>query len=189
MDEKNFIDELIAEAEAKEELQTAAYFDLLLIDIQRLQREIELNFEEAKKEIEIINHWSLQKNSKIHSRIEWLEKKLEMYIREEKVKTIDLPHGILKMHKKPDKVEIEDIELFLQNAKSELVTVIPEEVKPDLSKIKQYIKSHTIPKGVRLIEGKEEFTYKLKERKEDTDGRAEETGTGTEQTCGLRVAV
>ena len=45
------------------------------------------------------------------------------------------------MHKKPDKVEIENLELFLSKSKPEMLTVIPEQVKPDLNKIKNYIKS------------------------------------------------
>ena len=40
------------------------------------------------------------------------------------------------MHKKPDRVEIEDLDLFLKKAKPEMLTIIPEQVKPDMNKIK-----------------------------------------------------
>jgi hypothetical protein len=91
------------------------------------------------------------------------------------------------MHKKPDKIEVEDLELFLKKAKPEMLTVIPEQVKPNLNKIKSYIKTKPVPKGIKLIEGKEEFSYKL--NGEESNGRKKETGTGTEQDPDLRAVV
>lgn len=167
MNENNFLEELLLEAEQKEIKQTAAYFDLILIEIGKLQSDIESNFAEAEKEIEIIKEWSLNKNSKLQDKIDFLSRKLETYIREEGKKTIELPHGDLKFHKKQDKVEIADLELFLQSATSDMIRTQPEEIKPDLNKIKAYIKEKgRIPKGVNVIEGKEEFSYKLKNGKE-----------------------
>ena len=90
------------------------------------------------------------------------------------------------MHKKPDRVEIENLELFLKKAKSEMLTVIPEQVKPDMNKIKNYIKSRLVPPGVKIIEGKEEFTYKLNGV---NDGGKEETGARSQQNNELRVVV
>ena len=84
------IEEMIKEAEEKEELQTQSYFDLLLIEIGKMQGEITETFEEAEKEAAIIREWGLNKNSKVQTRIEYLERKLEAYIREQKKKTIDL---------------------------------------------------------------------------------------------------
>ena len=88
------------------------------------------------------------------------------------------------MHKKPDKVEITDIELFLSNAKPNMLTVIPETVKPDLNKIKAFVKIKSVPLGVTVTEGKEEFTYKLKGQND-----AGEEETGAEQTRQLRAAI
>jgi hypothetical protein len=51
----NFIDELIAEAEEKEEQQTLAYFDMLIVDIIQHQKQINEIKEQAKREIELIN--------------------------------------------------------------------------------------------------------------------------------------
>ena len=184
-EEKSFIDELIAEAEEKEELQTQAYFDLLLLEIQKLQESIANNFLESDREVEIIKQWALDKNSKLQNKIEWLEKKLESYIREQKVKTIEMPHGVLKFHKKPDRVEVTDLELFLKHSKKELLTIIPEQIKPDLMKIKAYIKQkHFAPYGVTIIEGKEEFSYKLNANGKEVNenGREEEIGIATEST-------
>lgn len=163
MNESNFLDELLAEAEIKEEKRTSAFFDLIVMEVSKLESEISYNFTEMEKEIEIIKEWALKRNSVIQERADFLKLKLESYIRQEGKKTIDLPHGTLKIRKMPDKVEITDLNLFLTKANSEMLTVIPEQVKPDLNKIKSFIKMTTkIPEGVTLIEGREEFKLALK---------------------------
>ena len=134
----NFLEELLQEVEAQEAEQTEAYYDLLLLSIKKLQELIAYNFKEAEKECQLINSFVLQKNFQLQERIRFMELKLESFIKERKEKTITLPNGTLKMHKKPDKIEIEDIELFLKNAKPEMLTVVPEQVKPDLNKIKGF---------------------------------------------------
>ena len=189
MNNKTFLDELLEEAESKEAYQTEAYYDLILLQIRNLQRQIANNFTEAEKEINLINNWTLSRNSILNERTQVLERKLEQFIRERQLKTMELPNGILKLHKKPDKVEIEDMELFLKNAPGEVLIIIPEQVKPDLSKIKAFIKKRPVPTGVRIIEGREEFSYKL--RKEIEDGR-EETEAGASSkpsTSNLRAVI
>lgn len=183
--EEGFIDIMIREAEEKEEKQTEAYYDLLLLQIRSLNKQIERNFSEAEKECQIINNWALLKNSQLTEKLTFLELKLEAFIKERGVKTIDLPNGILKYHKKPDKIEISDLEIFIKDAKAELITVVPETIKPDLNKIKLYVKTHPTPPGVTVIEGKEEFSYKMKGV---NNGRAEEAGTGIEQTANIGAA-
>jgi len=185
-EEKNFLDELLEEAEAKEDKQTEAYYDLVLLQIKTLTQQIEKNFSEAEKECEIINNWALTRNTMLTERVRLLELKIKTFILETKEKTIDLPNGILKMHKKPDKVEITDIELFLKNAKPNMLTIIPETVKPDMNKIKAFIKTRPVPLGVTVTEGKEEFTYKLKGQ---NNAREEETGARAEQESQLRAVV
>jgi hypothetical protein len=187
MIEKTFLDELLEEAESKEAYQTEAYYDLILLQIKNLQGQIAYNFSEAEKEINLINNWTLSRNSVLNERTQVLERKLEQFIRERQLKTLELPNGILKLHKKPDKVEIEDMELFLKNASGEVLTIIPEQVKPDLSKIKAFIKRRPVPAGVRVIEGREEFSYKL--RKEVDDGGQEEAGLEAEQPSNLRAVI
>jgi translation initiation factor 2 alpha subunit (eIF-2alpha) len=63
----------------------------------------------------------------------------------------------------PDKVEITDMELFLSKANSQMVTVVPESIKPDLTKIKAFVKMTTkVPEGVSFIQGKEEFKLSIR---------------------------
>jgi hypothetical protein len=185
--EDNFLEELLQEAESKEVYQTEAYYDLVLLQIKSLQGQIANNFSESEKEIQHINNWVLQRNMLLDERCKMLERKLEAFIRERQVKTIELPNGTLKMHKKPDKIEIENLELFLKHARPEVLTIIPEQVKPDLSKIKNFIKRKPVPAGVKVVLGTEEFSYKL--RKEVEDGRTEEAGPKAEPASNLRIVV
>ena len=178
--EVNFIDEMLQEIEAAEEKQTEAGYDLMLLAIKKYQSEIEHNFQEAEKECQMINNFILSKNSQIQERINWLEKKLEAFIQERGDKTISLANGTLKMHKKPDRIEVEDSELFLKKAKPEMLTVIPEQVKPNLLAIKNHIKTRPTPAGVKIIEGQVEFSYSLN-KEEENAGEETETGTGIKQ--------
>ena len=73
--EINFLDELIKNAEDKEEQQTEAYFDLLLLSIKTLNQQIAYNFHEAEKECSMINNFVLHKNTQLQERIKWLELK------------------------------------------------------------------------------------------------------------------
>jgi hypothetical protein len=175
--ESDFIDELLREAEEKEQRLSREFADLMLIEISQLEKQIQSNFEQAAREREIIKNWSLKINSKLVSKIEFLSKKLEVFIKETGEKTINLPNGILKMYKKPDRVEVEDLELFLKNARPEWLTVVPEQVKPNLISIKNHIRTRPTPKGVKVIEGEVEFSFKLNGVE---DGK-EEAGVGTKQ--------
>ena len=184
---ESFIDELLAEAEIKEGQQTEAFFDLLLLQVQQMQEQIAYNFAEANKEVLLIKQWALNKNHGIQAKIDFIELKLAAFIKEKGLKTIDLAHGVLKYHKKPDKVEINDIDLFLKNAKPEMLSIVPETVKPDMTKIKAYLKGHKAPPGVLVISGKEEFSYKIK-GKENEYGGQEETGDTVESAYENRTA-
>ena len=175
--ESDFIDQLLKEAEEKEQKLSREFADLMLIEISQLEKQIQSNFEQAAREREIIKNWALSRNSSLASRVEFLSKKLEVFIKETGEKTINLPNGILKMHKKPDSVEVEDLELFLKNARPEWLTVIPEQAKPNLMAIKNHIRTRPIPKGVKVVEGEVEFSYKLN----GAENGKEEVGTGFEQ--------
>ena len=160
--ETNFMDELLAEVELKEELQSEAYFDLLIKKISGLEEKIARNFKIAEEEVKIINDFYLKKNSKIKEAIDGIARILEEYIRGKGEKTITFPAGTLKLHKKPDKVEITDLDLFLKYATEDLLTKVPESYKPNLTKIKAYMKySGRVPKGVSKVEGTEEFKLTL----------------------------
>lgn len=178
--EMNFLEELLLEVEQKEVERDEAYFDLLLLQIKQINNQISYNFSQAEKECSMINNFVLQKNAQLQEKVRWLELKLEGFIRERGVKSIPLTNGTLKMHKKPDRVEVEDIDLFLKNARKELVTVIPAQLKPNLAAVKNFIKTRPTPPGVIVVEGQVEFSYSLN-KEEENAGEETQTGTGIKQ--------
>ncbi len=159
-----FIDDLLAEAEIKESENALAYYDLVVKEVARLEGEIATITRNTNTEIAIIKDWSLDRNVKFNDRIEFLKKKLEAFIRVQDLKTIDLPHGTLKLRAKQDKIEISDMGLFLASATKEMVIVKPEEIKPSLTNIKKWMKMTTkVPEGVTVIPGCTEFKLTIKE--------------------------
>lgn len=162
-EETNFIDELIREAEEKEKKLEQSHIDLLLIEIRKLEEEIEKNFDTAAEEKEIIKNWALERNSMFNSRIEWLSKRLERFLKEENLKTLDLPNGIIRIRKLGEKVMIVDEEKFFKKATSALLNIIPESAKPDLLKIKAWIKrTGKVPEGIAVAPQENKFSYTIK---------------------------
>lgn len=135
-EEISFIEQLIAESEQKEKKLEQAHLDLILVEIKKLEEQIEKNFDTAAQEIEIIETWALKRNEKLTKRIEWISRKLELYLKNENLKTLDLPNGIIRIRKQPDKIINVDEELFFRKATDDLLNIIPESVKPNLLKIK-----------------------------------------------------
>lgn len=81
------------------------------------------------------------------------------------LKTNDLPNGIIRIRKQPDKIINVDEELFFRKATDDLLNIILESVKPDLLKIKAWItRTGRIPDGVEVTRGEEKFSYTVKSR-------------------------
>ena len=186
----SFIDQIVKEAEEKEQKLNRELADLMLLEIRNLQDEIERVFDQAEKERTIIKNWAITKNSKFAGRIEWISKKLELFLKEENVKTLELAFGSLRFRKQPDRVEILDNELFLNNATSNMLSIIPETAKADLNKIKAFIKrSGRTPKGCEIIQGELKFSYSINNHKEIELNGKKETGVETKRKDNLRVVI
>jgi len=186
MKEKSFIDQIIEEAEEKEKKLEQAQLDLILIEIRKLEEQIEKNFDTAAQAREIIKNWALERNSMLETRIEWLSKKLELYLREENLKTLDLPNGIIRIRRSQDKVIVVDEEKFMNKATNALLNIIPESVKPDLLKIRSWIKkTGRIPEGIEIQSQQEKFSYTIKRNNNGT----KETGTPNQLPSKLGVVV
>lgn len=165
------MDELLDEIEQQENLQSEAYCDIVLAEIASLETKIHNTFNLAEEEQTLIQDFALRRTSKLQERIDFLSRKLESYLRESGQKTINLPRGAIKIRKKPDRIEIEDMQAFLLHAKGDMLNTVPEQVKPDIAGIKSWIKmtGGKLPPGVRIIEGQESFSYKLKDNTNGTD--------------------
>ena len=192
---KTFLDELLEQAEAKEITLHLAHVDLVLAEISNLEEQISKNFEQTEHEKKILDEWTIRKNSKLQDRISWMTMKLESFMKSQgdSVKTIDLPNGKLLRRKQPDKIEIADIDKFMLRADSQLLTVIPEMVKPNLKKIMAYYKRRLIlPEGTKLIIGEEKFSIKLNNNnndKEKDDGESSEIRTGDQPADTYKAVV
>jgi len=187
---ESFIDQLVGEAEEEEQKLNREMADLMLLEICNIQEEIERVFEQAEKERTIIKNWAITKNSKLAGRIEWISKKLELFLKEEGVKTLELAFGTIRFRKQPDKIEIVDDEQFLNNASSSTLTIIPESAKADLSKIKAFIKrTGRIPQGCELVPGETKFSYSINNHKEAEVNGTKETRTGSKQINPLSVVI
>ena len=172
-EEKSFIDQLIEDAEKRDKKLEQSLLDLILIEIRKLEDSIEKNFDTAAQEREIIKNWALERNSMLSSRIEWLSRKLELYLREEELKTLDLPNGIIRIRKQPEKISVIDEERFFNAATSNLLSIKPEVAVPDLLKIKAWIKrTGRVPDGVEVSTQEEKFSYTIKRN----DNGKEKTG-------------
>jgi len=187
---ESFIDQIVGEAEENEQKLNCEMADMMLLEIRNLQEEIEQTFEQAERERTIIKTWAITKNSKLTNRIEWLSKKLELFLKEEGVKTLDLAFGTIRFRKQPDRIEIVDDKLFLNNATSNMLTIVPETAKADLNKIKAFIKrTGRIPKGCEEFPGEIKFSYKINNHKENGNNGKEKTGTGSKQINPLSVVI
>ena len=179
---ESFIDQILLEAEEKDQRLMESHLDLILIEIRKFEEEIEKNFDTAAQEREIIKNWALERNSMFSSRIEWLTKRLERFLKEENLKTLDLPNGILRIRKQTDKVTIVDEEKFYKNATSAILNIIPESAKPDLLKIKAWIKkTGRVPAGVEVSASDEKFSYTIK--KENGNNGKEKTSPPAQRKC------
>jgi len=190
-DDRNFLEELLDEAEKREKSLHASHIDLVLSELSKLEVDIEKNFTQAEAEKKIIDDWTLKRNSKIQDKIDWMTKKLEMFMKEqgEEVKTIDLPNGKLLIRKQPDKIQIENMEEFMLNANSSMLTVLPETVRPDLRKVMtQYKRSLVPPVGTKLVIGEDKFSIKLRNNKEAENGTPQ-AGAGIESAQNYKTAV
>jgi len=184
MEETNFLDELLEEISAKEEQLQLAHVDIVLKEISSLTTSIEKILSQAEEEKAIITEWAIGRSAKLNDRIEFLSKKLEAFMSEQdqSVRTIDLANGQLLRRKQVEKIVVEDLQKFMENSNlSQLTTTLPESVKPDLSKIKNFYKmTGKVPSGTCLIESKDKFTIKLKQNGELKNGTTK-VGVRSEQ--------
>ena len=129
------------------------------------QKETELNkcSALAQESIRRTQAWLDKKESTINSAIEFLSGQMKNYLKQNKLKSLSLPNGNIGFRKQSDMVIIQNEEIFLENAKPELLRHVEESYEPDLKAIKDYIKKSggDMPKGVDLKPQESKFYYKL----------------------------
>ena len=101
----------------------------------------------------------------INIAIDYLTGQMRNYLKQNQLKSLSLPNGNIGFRKQPDAVIVHNEELFLENAKPELLRHIEESYAPDIKAIKDYIKQSggDLPKGIDLKPQDSKFYYKLSE--------------------------
>jgi type I site-specific restriction-modification system R (restriction) subunit len=162
---EEFFDEIFTEAEGKEMLTNSSpeiVFTKYLWVIKKLETEIEkirITSEKLKSEID---EWESKKTNQKLDQIAYLSNQMENYLRQKELKSLSLPNGNIGLRKQQPKIEIINEEMFYEHAEASLLRHVPESYAPDLTAIKQKIKSTgELPKGVEVTEQDSKFFYKL----------------------------
>lgn len=135
----------------------------------------------AEQEIKLIQEWNLSQLNKLNKKISWLAFNLEMFLKKLDESTVTLAHGVIKMRKGRDKVEVIDEQKFLPiGQRLGLVRTIAAKVEPDLIAIMNHIKltGGKPLTGTMLTPGQPRFSYKTTKGTSDVNER-NETETGS----------
>ncbi len=160
-----FIDQILIEAEQKERVQVLAMnklrADQILQTLAVLEDEAQEVDSIVEAEMKILEEYRASERQKIERKAEWLESKLEQFIRSTDQKTINLPHGSLKLRLGREKVEVTDKTAYLPFAQRKgLLRHIDPSDEIDLLKLHNYIKqAGHIPTGVTVIPASTKFSY------------------------------
>jgi hypothetical protein len=167
----NFLDELLAEVEEKQ-LQKKIELDQLKADqllmaVAKLESQMDDVNKLADDELKLIEQYRQAEIERLEKKRSWLLFNLEGFWRQQSEqtgeKTLRLPHGSLALRKGRDKVEIENMAIFLKIApRNGWLRTTPEKHEPDLQAIAAHIKATgEIPLGTKLIPGGISFSYQI----------------------------
>ena len=115
----------------------------------------------ATRKFKIIEDYRSNQMARLDKKRSWIVWNLEGFMRTTGQKTIQLPHGQLKLRKGRDRVAVVAIEQFLKiGQKLGLVKKVPESVSPDLQAILNHVHSTGgIPPGIEVIPAEVKFSY------------------------------
>ncbi len=166
-----FMNELLAEVEEKEQQVKLNLdrlkADQLLMAVEKLDAQIADVAKLADDEIKLIEQYRQSEVERIEKKRSWLLFNLEGFARQQMEqtgdKTIRLPHATLSLRKGRDKVEIQDMDVFLRVApRLGFLRTTPEKHEPDMTALAAYVKrTGEIPIGTKLIPGTVNFSYTL----------------------------
>jgi len=180
-----FMDELLAEVEEKQNLQRMEVNRLKADQMLQTIAILETSEDEINKlcdeEIAIIESYRTREREKIDKKISWLSWQLEQHLRSTDLKTINLPHGSIRIRLGKEKVAVVSFEKFKPIAeKFGLLRKVPESVEPDLNALRSFVKSHGVPAGVSVIPASTNFTYQTIKGTANANCNATDERTETE---------
>ncbi|MDP1675315.1 MAG: host-nuclease inhibitor Gam family protein [Bacteroidota bacterium] len=190
-----WLQDLLDESEVQEKQQLIEFnkikADQALAAIAIIEEQINEINSIAEQEIKLVQEWNLSQLEKLNKKISWLSFNLEMFIKKLDEPTVTLAHGIIKIRKGRDKVEVIDEAKFLIiGQRLGLVRTISAKIEPDLQAISNYIKINggKPPSGVMLTPGQPKFSFKTI-TKGDTDELNERNDQQTKvRTNGVKSA-
>jgi phage host-nuclease inhibitor protein Gam len=171
----NFMEELLAEVEGKEQERKLELdrvkADQILMALSKIDAQSEEIDRVASEETALIESWRKNELDRLDKKRSWLCWNLSQFLKSTQEKTIRLAHGTIKERMGRDKVDITNIDVFLKvGAKYGLLRTYPEHKEPDLNAVLTYIKrTGEIPPGVVLIPGTPKSGYTLVNKGEPTD--------------------
>lgn len=188
-----WLQELLDESEVQEQQQQIEFnkikADQALAAIAIIEDQINEIDSIASQEIKLIEEWNMSQITKLNKKISWLTFNLELFIKKLNESTITLPHGVIKVRKGRDKVEVIDEQKFLPiGQRLGLVRTIAAKVEPDLQAIAAFIKTNggKPPTGVMITMGQDKFSYKTTKGTNDVNnernGEQAEVGASARQT-------
>ena len=167
----SFMDELLAEVEQKEEQVRLDLdrlkADQLLMAVAKLESQMDEVNQLADDEIKLIEQYRKSEIERLEKKRSWLLFNVESFWRVQSEqtgeKTLRLPHGSLALRKGRDKIEIENMAVFLKIApRNGWLRTTPEKHEPDMAAINLHIKTTgEIPIGTKLIPGGINFSYQI----------------------------
>ncbi|MCX6132976.1 MAG: host-nuclease inhibitor Gam family protein [Ignavibacteriales bacterium] len=167
----SFMDELLAEVEEKEQKVKIELdrlkADQLLMAVAKLESQMDDVNTLADDEIKLIEQYRKSEIERLDKKRSWLLFNVESFWRVQSEqtgeKTLRLPHGTLTLRKGRDKIEIDNLAIFLKIApRNGWLRTTPEKHEPDLAAIAAHIKrTGEIPLGTKLIPAGVNFSYQL----------------------------
>jgi hypothetical protein len=167
----NFMEELLAEVEEKEQLRKLELDSLRADQALMAVAKLESQMAEASKlcddEIALIENFRKNQIDRLEKKRSWILFNIEGWARQHceatGEKTIRIPHGSLSLRKGRDKIEIQDMDRFLKiAAKYGFLRTTPEKQEPDLQAIcAHYKRTGEIVLGTKVIPATTNFSYQL----------------------------
>jgi len=165
--------------------------DQALAAIAVIEQQIAEAEQIAEQEVGIVTSWKEKETTKLQNKINWLAFNLEKFIRSTDESTITLAHGVVKMRKSRDKIEIVDPNKFKAiGQRHGLLRHIDATDEPDMTAIRAFIKMNggKPPLGVLLTPGQPKFSYSTNRKGESDVEEQTETGITGRSTDQIEVA-
>jgi phage host-nuclease inhibitor protein Gam len=176
----NFMTELLAEVEEKEQERKLELDSLRADQALMAIAKLESQMAEANKlcddEIALIENYRKNELERLERRRNWIVFNVEGWARQHSEatgeKTIRIPHGSLSLRKGRDKIEIQDMAVFMKvAARYGFLRTTPAKDEPDLKAIyAHYSKTGEIVSGTKVIPATTNFSYQLTTNGGPTNG-------------------